>query len=195
MIYGYARVSTKLQKTKGFSLEEQKVQLLSEGCEKIYIDTYTGKTANRPEMEKLRSVIKSGDTLVCTKLDRFCRSVIEGQKLAEELLAKGVTVKILNLGTIEDTTMGRFMLQMLLAVAELERSLIVERTREGKDIAKTRPDYKEGRPRIPEAKLKAAVGMLKDHTVKEVCGMMGIGRTTLIRARKKYEQASRVTEY
>lgn len=184
MIYGYARVSTKLQKTKGFSLEEQTSQLLAEGCEKIYTDTYTGKTSNRPNMDILRNIVKSGDTVVCTKLDRFCRSVIEGQKLAEELMEKGVTIKILNFGTIEKTPMGRFMLQTLLAVAELERNMIVERTREGKEIAKTRPNYKEGRPRIPAAKLKAAVAMLDDHTIKEVCEIMGVGRTTLINAKK-----------
>lgn len=78
------------------------------------------------------------------------------------------------------------MLQTLLAVAELERSMIAERTREGKEIAKTRPNFKEGRPKIPEAKLKAAVGMLENHTLKEVCEIMGIGRTTLINARKSF---------
>lgn len=103
------------------------------------------------------------------------------------IFARGVTVKILNLGTIEDTPMGKFLLQTLLAVAELERNMIAERTREGKEIAKTRPNFKEGRPRISEAKLKAAVSMLKDHIIKEVCDFMGIGRTTLINAKKRYK--------
>lgn len=190
MIYGYARVSTRLQKVAGFSLNEQEQSLLQVGCERIYKDTYTGKTSSRPELDALKAVLEHGDTFICTKLDRFCRSVAEGQKLAEELLEKGVTIKILNFGTIDNTASGRLMFQTLLAFAEYERNLIIERTREGKAIAKTRPGYKEGRPPTDPKKIKAALELLQDgkHTVQEVCDIIGISRSTLLRARKGHAE-------
>lgn len=186
MIYGYARVSTRLQEVAGFSLEEQQQRLLEAGCEKIYTDTYTGKTAVRPNMDVLRGILGAGDILICTRLDRFCRSVIEGQELAEELLAKGVTIRILNFGTIDNSAAGKLMLQTFLAFAEYERNMIIERTREGKAIAKTRPNYKEGRPKTDPKKIKAALKLVADgeHTVQEVCEIVGISRSTLMRAKK-----------
>lgn len=187
MIYGYSRVSTRLQEVAGFSLEEQQQKLLENGCEKIYTDTYTGKTAVRPNLDVLKGVLKQGDTLVCTRLDRFCRSVVEGQELAEELLAKGVTIRILNFGTIDNSAAGRLMLQTFLAFAEYERNMIIERTREGKAIAKTRPGYREGRPRTDVKKIRAALKLVADgeHTISEVCEIVGISKSTLMRARKE----------
>lgn len=189
MIYGYARVSTRLQEVAGFSLEEQQQRLLEAGCEKIYTDTYTGKTAVRPNMDVLRGVLRAGDTLICTRLDRFCRDVIEGQKLAEELLAKGVTIRIMNFGTIDNSAAGKLMLQTFLAFAEYERNMIIERTREGKAIAKTRPGYKEGRPKTDPKKIKAALKLVADgeHTVREVCDIVGISRSTLMRAKREVQ--------
>jgi len=76
MIYGYARVSTKEQETKGYGLKDQEKDLISEGCIKIYKDGFTGIKTDRPQFKKLLSVLNASDTLVVTKLDRFARSVI-----------------------------------------------------------------------------------------------------------------------
>lgn len=186
MIYGYARVSTKMQAAKGFSLDEQVQQLATEGCEKIYRDVYTGKTAIRPELEALRGVLKPGDTLICVKLDRLCRNVQEGLDLISELRSKGVSIKILNIGTLDGSPVGKFLYSCLLAVAELERSMIIERTSEGKAIAKLRPGYREGRPKTDPKKIKAALKLLEDgeHSIKEICEVVGISRSTLMRAKK-----------
>ena len=82
--------------------------------------------------------LKEGYTLVVNKLDRLARNLREGIDVEEELFNKGVPVHVLNVGLLENTTMGRFFLQSMLAVAEMERNMIVERTQEGKAIAKQR---------------------------------------------------------
>ncbi|MCT4574418.1 recombinase family protein, partial [Bacillus thuringiensis] len=75
------------------------------------------------------------------------RNTKEGIEIIEALFKRGIRVHVLNVGLLEDTTMGRFFLQTLLAVAEMERNLILERTQEGKIVARQNPNYKEGRPK------------------------------------------------
>lgn len=95
-----------------------------------------------------------------------------------------VKVYVLNVGLLEDTAMGNFFITTLLAVAELERNMIVERTQTGKIIARTKAGFKEGRPRIPEAKIKYALELLKTHSYKEVAEITGISKATLSRAKR-----------
>ena len=78
-----------------------------------------------------------------TKLDRFARTTKEGIEIVKELFDRGVKVHVLNMGLIEDTPTGRLILSVMLAFAEFERDMIVERTQEGKAIAKQRPDFKK----------------------------------------------------
>lgn len=146
MIYGYARVSTVGQAKDGNSLEAQEQVLREKGAQVVYVDNYTGTTTDRPEFTKLVEVLQSGDILIVTKVDRLTRCLIEGMKIIDELLKRNVTVNILNLGCIDNTPAGRLTLQMFMAFAEFERNMIVERTQEGKRIAKRNPDFKDGRP-------------------------------------------------
>ena len=185
MIYGYARVSTKKQ-VNGNSFEEQRTLLESEGCEQITCEQYTGATTERPELTKLIAKLQEGDKLVVTKLDRFARNVVEGIQLIRQLFAKGVKVHVLNVGLLENSPMGNFFLQTLLAVAELERSMIAERTHNGKEIAKTKPGFKDGRPpKFTEYQINNAVKLLEDNSYNQVETMTGISKSTLIRAKKK----------
>lgn len=102
------------------------------------------------------------------------------------LFAKGVKVHVLNVGLLEDTSMGRFFLTTLLAVAELERNMIVERTQEGKAVAKQNPDFKEGRPNKFEDKhIKHALKLLETNSYTQVEAMTGISKSTLQRHKKK----------
>lgn len=78
MIYGYARVSTKNQAKDGNSLEAQEKALRAAGASKIYADAFTGTKTERPEFEKLLHILKEGDTLAVTKLDRFAKSMAQG---------------------------------------------------------------------------------------------------------------------
>jgi DNA invertase Pin-like site-specific DNA recombinase len=183
MIYGYARVSSKNQ-LKGNSLEEQTETLQANGCTEIVAEQYTGTTTDRPKFHELIAKLKEGDTLMVTKLDRFARNVTEGIKLVKELFKMRVKVHVLNVGLLEDTAMGNFFITTLLAVAELERNMIVERTQTGKAVARTKAGFKEGRPKIPETKMKYALELLKIHSYKEVTEATGISKATLARAKQ-----------
>ena len=143
-VYGYARVSSAKQ-IKGNSLEDQVAQLNKAGAEKIYAEQFTGTKMDRPEFDKVLSVLADGDTLIVTKLDRFARNAADGYKTIKSLMDRGISVNVMNMGLVNDTPVGRLMLQVLLAFAEFERDMIVERTNAGKEIARNKPDYKEGR--------------------------------------------------
>lgn len=181
MKYGYARVSTVSQE-----LEVQLTALENEGCDNIYSEKFTGTKSDRPQLKEVLSILKEGDTLVVTKLDRLARNTVEGIEIVKGLFLKGVRVHVLNVGLLEDTTMGRFFLTTLLAVAEMERNLIVERTQEGKAIAKQRDDFREGRPnKYSKKQIEHALGLLETHSYKQVEEITGISKSTLIRAKKK----------
>lgn len=181
MKYGYARVSTMHQ-----DLEAQLQALKRENCDVIYKEKFTGTKKARPEFNALLEVLEDGDTLVITKLDRFARSTTDGINTIKELFEKGVRVHVLNMGLIEDTPTGRLILSVMLAFAEFERDMIVERTQEGKVIAKQRDDFKEGRPKkYSKKKIDHALQLLKSHSYKQVEEITGISKSTLIRAKKE----------
>lgn len=181
MKYGYARVSTASQ-----DLESQLQALEIEGCDKIYSEKFTGTKAERPKFIELLSLLNEGDTLVVTKLDRFARSTGDAIKTIKALFEKGVKVHVLNVGLVENTPTGKLIFNVLSAFAEFERDMIVERTQEGKAIAKLRPDFKEGRPKkFTKKQIEHALGLLETHSYKEVEETTGISKSTLIRAKKK----------
>lgn len=180
MIYGYARVSTNGQAKDGNSLEAQEAILKDNGAEIIYKDSFTGTLKNRPQLDKLMKELKSGDTLIVTKLDRIARSTIHGIELIEELIARGVTVNILNMGVMDNTPTGKLIRNIFFAFAEFERDMIVERTSEGKAIARQRDDFTEGRPSIEIPDFQKFFKKQKDGliTVKEACAELGISKGT-----------------
>lgn len=186
MIYGYARVSTRGQAKDGNSLEAQENALRSVGATKIYADAFTGTRTHRPELNKLMDVMQSGDTMVVTKLDRIARSATQGIELIQKLLDRGIVVHVLNMGLMDNTPTGKLIRNIMLAFAEFERDMIVERTQEGKAIAKQNPDFKEGRPKkFSKAQVNHAVELLNEYSYKQVEQMTGISKSTLIRARKE----------
>lgn len=185
MIYGYARVSTKKQLENGNSLEEQTNQLTKEGCKVIIQEQFTGSKLERPKFDELMHRLHEGDKLVVTKLDRFARNVTEGIEVVRKLFGKGVKVHVLNVGLLEDTAMGNFFLTTLLAVAELERNMIIERTQAGKEIAKTKNGFKDGRPKkFTQFQLHSALQLLGSHSYNEVEKLTGISKSTLIRGKR-----------
>lgn len=183
--WGYARVSTSGQAANGNSLDDQRGKLHEAGCDEIVDEAYTGTKMDRPKFTKLLSELETGDTLVVCKLDRFARTASEGSALVKDLLARGINVHILNMGLIENTPTGRLILNVLLSFAEFERDMIVERTSEGKAIAKaTNPDFKEGRPRreIPSEFFKLLDSSV---SVAEACRTLGIHKTQWYRWKKE----------
>lgn len=186
MIYGYARVSTKGQAKDGNSLEAQEKALKEAGATKIYTDAFTGTKTDRPEFEKLMNELQSGDTLIVTKLDRFARSMSQGSELVSELIDKGIKVYILNIGIMDNTPSSKLIRNVFFAFAEFERDMIVERTQEGKTIAKQNPDFKEGRPKkYSKKQVEHALELLEKHSYKQVEDLTGISKSTLIRAKRE----------
>lgn len=186
MVYGYCRVSTQMQAKDGNSLEVQEQLLKENGAEKIYSDAFTGTKAHRPELDKLLAVLQTGDKLVVTKLDRIARSASQGIELIQSLLDKGITVHVLNMGLLDNTPTGKLIRNIMLAFAEFERDMIIERTQEGKAIAKRQPDFREGRPKLYNKKqIQHALELLQDHSYRQVTELTGISKSTLIRAKNK----------
>lgn len=185
MIYGYARVSTKGQAKDGNSLEAQEKALKEAGATKIYTDAFTGTKTDRLEFDKLMNELRSGDTLIVTKLDRFARSMSQGSELVSELIEKGIKVYILNIGIMDNTPSSKLIRNVFFAFAEFERDMIVERTQEGKTIAKQNPDFKEGRPKkYCKKQVEHALELLENHSYKQVEDLTGISKSTLIRAKR-----------
>lgn len=186
MIYGYARVSTTTQGRDGNSLEEQIAALKNYGCQEIISEAFTGKTMERPRFKELFDRLQAEDTLVVCKLDRFARTAIEGVKTVRKLFQRGVRVHILNMGLIENTLTGNLILTVMLAFAEYERGMIVERTQTGKAIARLRAGYREGRPKkYRPAQIDHALALLSSGmSYKQVEEVTGISKSTLVRAKK-----------
>lgn len=189
MIYGYARVSTRGQ-LDGNSIEEQSSKILERYSNaKIFEESYSG-AKEREIFNKMLGELQKDDLLVVTKLDRFCRTTKEGLQYIDMLMCKGVKIHILNMGLIEDTPMGRLIVTNLLAFAEFERAMIIERTQSGKAIAKTKEGFKEGRPKAyTDKQLDHALSLLSinggDSSYNEVAEITGISKSTLIRENNK----------
>ena len=194
MNYGYARVSTKGQAKDGNSLEAQEKALKDSGAEKIYKETFTGRETDRPELDKLLKGLQAGDRLIVSKLDRIARSAVKGIELVDSLLARGITVHILNMGILDDTPTGKLIRTIFLGFAEFERDMIVERTQEGKQIARENARkrgevFREGRPnKYTAQQMNHAMELLETYSYNQVAEMTGISKSTLIRQHNKIER-------
>lgn len=183
---GYCRVSCAKQ-LDGNGIEVQRTDILNRYPNAdIVEEQYTGSKKDRPKLNEVLDKLYEGDTLIVTKLDRLARNTVEGIQIAEDLFKKGVSIHVLNLGLLENTSMGKFFLTTLLAVAEMERNTIIERTQAGKEIARTKAGYKDGRPeKFTKHQIEYALSLLDTNSYTEVEKMTRISKSTLIRAKRK----------
>ena len=184
MRYGYGRVSSTTRYAggeDGNSLEAQEKKLREAGCDEIVLEAYTGTKMERPKFTKLVDKLKEGDTLIVCKLDRFARTAAEGSLLVRDLVNRGVKVNILNMGIADNTPMGKLMVTVLLAFAEYERDMIIERLNDGKNEAKAKnPNYREGRKAIEKpAEFEGYQSDVEkgNMSVTAACKELGISRT------------------
>ena len=187
MIVGYARVSTFGQAKNGNSIEAQTKALKEAGCERVYTDTVSGIKLERPAFENMLENIRRGDTLVVTRLDRLGRSVSQASAVITDLLSAGIVINVLNLGILSNDSVSTLMRHILLSFAQFERDMIIERTQEGKKIARLRdPEFREGRPpKYDKEQLDHAMELLQDHSYAQVVRLTGISKSTLCREKKK----------
>lgn len=183
-VYGYARVST-----KGQELEAQIQALEGEKVDVIYQEKFTGTKKERPEFTKLLEVLKEGDKIVVTKLDRFARSTIDALTTINLLNDKGIDLLVLDMGGEKidtSTASGKLLFTVMSGFAEFEREMIIQRTQEGKAIAKQNPNYREGRkPTYTKAQLDHAMKLKETHSFSQVEEATGISMSTLKREARK----------
>ena len=181
MVCGYARVSTKYQEKDGNSLDAQEQQLREAGARIVYRESHTGATLDRPVFKELHHALEAGDTLMITKLDRLARSASQGIALIDQLLSHGIKVHVLNMGLMDNTPTGKLIRNILLAFAEFERDMIIERTQEGRKNS----GHFGGRPKkFRREQIEHALSLLNAYSYRQVSEMTGISISTLSRARR-----------
>jgi DNA invertase Pin-like site-specific DNA recombinase len=180
MLIGYARTSTAEQIA---GLEAQERDLLASGADKLFAEQ-TSSIGARPQLEAAIDFAREGDTIVVCKLDRLARSVRHLLEIIERLNAKKVSLRILNMGIDTSTPTGRLMLQVIGAVGEFERAIMLERQREGIAKAKCEGRYKG---RAPTARAKAADirrMAAEGKARQDIADQLGIGVASVYRVLK-----------
>jgi DNA invertase Pin-like site-specific DNA recombinase len=177
MRIGYARVSTQDQ-----SLELQREALVNAGCQTVHEDKVSGTRADRPGLAKAMELLRDGDTLVVSKLDRIGRSVKHLVDLVGELHKHGVHFKSLTDAIDTSTPSGHFFFQVMARLAEMERELIIERTRAGLDVARQLGRKGGRKPKMTASKIESAKKMLASGVpAKDVAKNLGVSVPTLYR--------------
>lgn len=181
MKYGYARVSTEDQKA-----DLQVAALQKAGCEHVFTDIASGATSKRPELTRCLESLRAGDTLVVWKLDRLGRSLSHLVAVLSDLQVKGVAFQSLTEAIDTNSAAGRLMGHMLGALAEFERSLIVERTQAGLKAAKKRGQKLGRKPSLSEDQRKHARELLaRGESPATVARLLNVCRATLYNSLKR----------
>lgn len=177
MQIGYVRVSTNDQNTA-----LQRNALECAGCELIFEDKMSGKTSDRPGLKKVLRTLSEGDTLVVWKLDRLGRSMRHLVTLIEDLRGRGINFRSLTDSIDTSTPMGRFFFHVMGALAEMERELIVERTRAGLAAARQQGRIGGRRPKLTEEQWAQAGRLLEaGESRQRVALIFDVGMSTLYR--------------
>ena len=180
-VFGYARVSTEQQ-----SLDRQLDMLTQYGVDKIYNEKMTGITRNRPELEKLLERLTEGDTVVVESLSRLGRSTKDLIALMETFNSKGVNLVSLKESIDTTSSTGKLLFTLMSTLAQFERDVIADRTREGLASAKAR-GRKGGRPSIESDKIRKAIKLYHsgEYSMKEITELTGVCKSTIYNNLKK----------
>lgn len=178
MLIGYARVSTD-QQDHALQVDA----LRSAGCEKLFVETASGSRADRQELARAMEHVRQGDTLVVWRLDRLARSLRHLIDISEDMQQRGIALRSLTEAIDTSTASGRLLLNILGALAQMEREIIVERTRAGLVAAAARGRRGGRPPALDDAKVRAAKAMLVSGTMSaaEVARQIGVSPSTLYR--------------
>jgi DNA invertase Pin-like site-specific DNA recombinase len=179
MKYGYARVSTDDQ-----NADMQHAALKRDRCRKIFTDDgLSGATTKRPSLLRCLKTLQRGDTLVVWKLDRLGRSLRDLIAMLDDLRERGVKFRSLTEQIDTETPTGRAMWQMIGVLAELERSLISERTRAGVKAAQRRGVKFGRKPKLTPDQVEHARKLINQGEDRQkVADLFKVGRKTLYRA-------------
>jgi len=176
-VFGYARVSTEQQ-----NLDRQIDALQKYGCDMIYTEKMTGTKRNRPELAKLLDRVTEGDTVVIESLSRLGRSTKDLIELTELFQSRGVHLVSLKESIDTSTSTGKLLFTLMSAIAQFERDVIADRTREGLKAARAR-GRTGGRPRVNQDNIKKAVRLYRtrEYSIREIEELTGVKKSTLYR--------------
>ena len=181
MKYGYARISTIDQ-----NADMQLKALERAGCRKIFKDEATGANTRRPALLRCLKILEDGDALVVWKLDRLARSLRDLVSIMEDFDRRGVSFRSLTEEIHTATPGGKLIFHIFAALAEFERGLIVERTREGLKAARARGVRSGPKPKLSRQQIDHAWKLIQDGRRRgDVADLFKVGRTTLYRALTK----------
>lgn len=178
-VVGYGRTSSAEQRA---GLEAQIAELEAAGATKVFQEHVSSVDAQRPQLRAALDWVRDGDTFMVTKPDRLARNVTDLLRIVEDLKARNVTVRIMSMGVDTSTATGVLILQVLGAVSQWERSVMLERQRHG--IAKAKAEGKY-RGRAPTARAKTPEVMqmkAEGKTVAQIAQSVGISRASVYRA-------------
>jgi len=176
-IFGYARVSTEAQ-----NLDRQLDALKKYGVDQIYNEKMTGTKRDRPELEKMLDRMTEGDVVVIESLSRLGRSTKDLIELTELFRSKDVNLVSLKESIDTNTPTGKLLFTLMSAIAQFERDVIADRTREGLNSARAR-GRTGGRPKTNEEQVKKAVKLYKtrQYSIKEIEELTGVKKDVLYR--------------
>lgn len=176
---GYGRVSTIDQ-----NLDSQQDALTAAKVDRLYIEKITGTKAHRPELDKALDVLRAGDTLVITRLDRLGRSTKDLLTIAAQLETVGVQLEVLEQSIDTSTAEGKLFFTMVAAFAEFEHSMMRSRTMDGLAAARARGRSGGRKAKLSPAAVRQAQAMYasREHTVQEIADVLGVSRPTVYRA-------------
>ena len=176
-IFGYARVSTEQQ-----NLDRQLDALRKYGCDVIYNEKMTGTKRDRPELAKMLDRMTEGDTVVIESLSRLGRSTKDLIELTELFQSKGVHLVSLKESIDTSTSTGKLLFTLMSAIAQFERDVIADRTREGLKSARAR-GRTGGRPKTDPDAVRKAIKLYntRQYSIKEIEELTGVKKSTLYR--------------
>ncbi|AYM66126.1 recombinase family protein [Agrobacterium fabrum] len=180
MEIGYARVSTSAQDTS-----QQRADLSAAGCSRIFSENISGAKKDRPELQRMLDHIRPGDIVIVTRLDRLARSTIDLLHIGERIAAAGAGLRSLAEPWADTTTpAGKMILTVFAALADFERSLILDRTSSGRAAAKARGVKFGPPPALTAEQIAHARELRETKSAAEVARLLGVHRATVYRALK-----------
>jgi len=178
---GYGRVSTADQNP-----DSQKDALQKAGVDQIFLDTYTGTKSSRPQLDRMREQLRSGDTIVITRLDRLGRSTKDLLNLVSDLQDLGVNLEVLEQNINTSSPEGKLFFTLVASFAEFEREIMRARTIDGLAAARARGRVGGRKSVMTQSKIEMAKKLYSEGKyIKDIADVLGVSRPTIYRVLEK----------